>query len=218
MYLIIKRLIDFFGALALTLILIPVWLPIIMVLWLTGEHCVFYLQDRIGKRQKVFKIWKFATMIKNSPSIGTGSLTLRDDPRVTKVGKFLRKTKINELPQLVNVLIGNMSFVGPRPQMKVDFEIYTDTVKEAISQMKPGITGIGSVFFRDEEKDISNAKDPRAYYVDIIAPKKGGLEVWYVNNFSFFTDIKLLFLTFIVIFFPNWNTVIYTVFPDLKNE
>lgn len=218
MYPILKRLIDFIGALILILILIPIWLPIMLVLWLTGEHYVFYLQDRIGKDQKVFKIWKFATMLKNSPSIGTGSITLRNDPRVTKAGKFLRKTKINELPQLVNVLIGNMSFVGPRPQMKVDFEIYTDTVKEVISQMKPGITGIGSVFFRDEEKDVSSAKDPRAYYVDIIAPKKGRLEVWYVDNFSFITDIKLLFLTFIVILFPSWDLIIYTVFPDLKGE
>jgi lipopolysaccharide/colanic/teichoic acid biosynthesis glycosyltransferase len=153
-------------------------------------------------------------MLKNSPGIGTGSITLRNDPRVTKVGKFLRKTKINELPQLINVLIGNMSFVGPRPQMKVDFDIYTDTVKEAISQMKPGITGLGSIFFRDEEEDLSNAMDPRAYYVDVIAPRKGSLEVWYLNHFSFMTDMKLLLLTLIVIVFPKHNSIIYSFFPD----
>jgi len=117
----IKKLIDFILALIALIILSPILIPIIIGLLLTGEHYVFYFQKRVGYKNRRFQIWKFATMLKNSPNMGTGSLTVRKDPRILPMGNFLRKTKINELPQIINVLIGNMAIVGPRPQMEVDF-------------------------------------------------------------------------------------------------
>jgi len=215
---VIKRIIDFFLALAVLLMLTPVLLPICIILLLTGENEVFYLQNRVGYKNSRFKIWKYATMLKNSPSMGSGSLTVRNDPRVLPIGKFLRKTKINELPQLVNVLIGNMSFVGPRPQMEVDFYKFPEHVQEVIYNSNPGITGIGSIVFRDEEKWISNASgDKHEFYKNHIAPYKGELEIWYQNNISLFTDILLIFLTAWVIISPG-SELHFRIFKDLPGR
>jgi len=215
MYATVKRFFDFiFAALAL-LLLAPILLPIMLALRLTGEGEVFYKQNRIGYLNGVFGIWKFATMLKNSPNMGTGSLTLRNDPRVTPVGQYLRKTKINELPQLINVLTGDMSFVGPRPQMKVDFDVYPEAVREVIYNARPGITGIGSIVFRDEERLLSQPDiDPKAFYANHIAPYKGELELWYLANQSFLTDLKLLLLTAWVIVFPA-SDLTYRIFSTL---
>lgn len=199
----LKRLFDLFIALLFLTITSPIFIVTIIILKFTGEGDVFYLQNRVGFNNKNFKIFKFATMVKNSPNIGTGSLTLRNDPRVLPFGKFLRKSKINEFPQIFNVLLGNMSIVGPRPQMKVDFLVYPDDIRDLIYLTKPGITGLGSVIFRDEEKLISNASNPKQFYSDKIAPYKGTLEVWYNKNVSFFNDIVIIFLTAWVILFPN---------------
>tara|TARA_Y100000768_G_C23974489_1_gene682352 strand:+ start:1478 stop:2134 length:657 start_codon:yes stop_codon:yes gene_type:complete len=199
MYKHIKRFFDIvFSLLGLFILLIP-FVIISIILKLTGEGEVFYLQQRVGFKNKNFKILKFATMIKNSPKIGTGSLTLRNDPRVLPFGKFLRKSKINELPQLINVLIGNMSFVGPRPQMKVDFLAYPKDIQKSIYNVVPGITGIGSIFYRDEEKLISSSTNPILFYKNNIAPKKGRLELWYIKNQSFHIDFILILLTLVVV-------------------
>ena len=147
--------------------------------------------------------------------MGTGSLTLRNDPRITPMGGFLRKTKINELPQIINVLLGTMSVVGPRPQMQVDFDVYPEHVKKIIYNSKPGITGIGSIVFRDEEKEISDSTlPPHEHYAKYIAPYKGALEIWYQKNKSFYTDFMLIFLTAWVIVFPE-SQLTYKVFSDL---
>lgn len=210
-----KRIFDIVLALIALSILLPLLLPVVIILVLTGEHEVFYLQNRIGYKNTTFKIWKFATMMKNSSSMGTGSLTVRNDPRVLPFGKFLRKTKINELPQLINVLIGTMSFVGARPQMKVDFDKFTPEVQAKIYNTPPGITGIGSIIFRDEEKWISEAEgDKHEYYRNHIAPYKGEVEMWYQENISFFTDIMLIFLTAWVIIKPE-SDLVYKVFKTL---
>nr|MBP9098312.1 sugar transferase [Ferruginibacter sp.] len=124
MYILLKRIIDLLIASLALVLLLPVLIPVIIILLFTGEHEVFYLQKRIGYRNKPFYIWKFATMIKNSPNIGTGEITLRNDPRVTKFGKFLRMSKLNELPQIINVFKGDMSIVGPRPLMEISFKLY----------------------------------------------------------------------------------------------
>ena len=138
--------------------------------------------------------------------MGTGLITLRNDPRVTPMGPFLRKTKLNEIPQILNVLKGDMSFVGPRPLVDKTFEPYSAFVKANIYKVRPGITGIGSVFFRDEEKMISEHKgDPKVFYDTVISPYKGELEMWYQKNISFRTDICILFLTAWKIVFPNSN-------------
>jgi lipopolysaccharide/colanic/teichoic acid biosynthesis glycosyltransferase len=203
-----KRILDLFLASIAIIILSPIFFIVIPILLLTGEHKVFYLQDRVGYKNNYFKIIKFATMLQNSPSIGTGSLTLRNDPRVLPMGKFLRKTKINELPQLFNVILGDLSIVGPRPQMKVDFEKYSEEIKDKIYNIKPGITGVGSIIFRDEESFLSSTdEDPHVFYTRIIAPYKGKVEIWYQDNQSIYLDLKIIFLTIWVIIFPKSNVL-----------
>src|SRR5438094_722190 len=167
MYKFFKRLTDIVIAGIALIILSPIMLLAIIILLLTGEHEVFYYQERIGYKNRPFRIWKFATMLKNSPNMGTGDLTLRDDPRVTRFGKILRITKINELPQIINVFTGDMSIVGPRPLLDWGFHLYPPEIQEKIYNVKPGITGIGSLIFRDEERLISEAGDPREMYLKI---------------------------------------------------
>jgi len=204
MYRLLKSIIDLLLATIALVLLSPIFLLVIIILLFTGEHEVFYLQKRIGYKNVPFYIWKFATMQKNSAKIGTGEITIRNDPRVTRFGKFLRITKINELPQIINVYKGDMSIVGPRPLMEVSFNLYSDKVKNKIYFSKPGITGIGSLIFRDEERIISEAKDPREMYASIY-PYKGELELWYNENASTITDIKIIFLTGWSILFPHNN-------------
>ena len=200
------RILDLLLSLFALLILLPLFIPIIIILLLTGEHKVFYLQDRVGFKNKNFKILKFATMLSNSANMGTGSLTLKNDSRVLPFGTFLRKTKINELPQILNILIGDLSIVGPRPQMQVDFEKYSDEVQQKIYNVKPGLTGIGSIVFRDEESLISLAaidEDPHDFYKRVIAPYKGEVEMWYQGNRSLYLDLQLIFMTAWAIIIPE---------------
>lgn len=213
MYQLFKRVFDFIIAFTALLILSPIFLFVIIGLSLTGEREVFYFQERIGYRNKKFFIWKFATMLKNSPNIGTGEITLRNDPRVTAFGKMLRKTKLNELPQIINVLKGDMSIVGPRPLMNVSFQLYSEDDQQNIYNVRPGITGIGSLIFRDEEKILSAAADPRAMYRSIY-PYKAELEKWYRGHLSLYTDVMIVFLTAIAIFSDNLVKPVQ-VFKDL---
>ena len=211
----IKRLIDLFISTFALLLLSPLFLIVIIILRFTGEGEVFYFQERLGFLNKKFNIIKFATMLKNSPNMGSGSLTLRGDPRVLPFGNFLRKSKINELPQIFNVIIGNMSIVGPRPQMQVDFDKFPVDIRNEIYKSQPGITGIGSIIFRDEEKWISDFDgDKHKFYKDKIAPYKAEVEIWYYQNQSVLIDLKLIFLTAWVIIFPNSNDV-YKLFKSL---
>jgi len=192
------RIIDVLLSLLALLVLLPLFIPIVFILILTGEHKVFYLQTRVGYKNKDFKIIKFATMLSNSANMGSGSLTLKNDPRVLPFGSFLRKTKINELPQILNIIIGDLSIVGPRPQMQVDFEKYSDDVQGKIYNVRPGLTGIGSIIFRDEESLISLAaenENPHDFYKRVIAPYKGELEIWYHSHRSVFLDSQLIFMT-----------------------
>lgn len=218
MYLFFKRFFDVVFSFIALLLLLPVFVIIIILLSFTGEKEVFYLQSRIGLNNKSFKIWKFATMLKNSPSIGTGTLTLRNDPRVTKLGKYLRITKINELPQIVNILKGDMSIVGPRPLMPKDVERYPEEIRNKIYNVKPGLTGIGSIVFRDEEFLVSNTKeDPIFFYKKIIMPYKGTLEIWYQSNNNMLLDFKIIFLTAWLVLFPH-SKLINKVFKDLPER
>lgn len=205
MYKFLKRILDLLISLLALLLLLPIFLPCMFILFVTGEHRVWYLQDRIGLGRSPFSIIKFATMLKNSPNIGTGDITVRKDPRVLPFGSFLRKTKINELPQIFNVIAGSMSIVGPRPLTKNNFLFYDEKVQEIIGTLKPGITGIGSVMFRDEEKYVSTAEKPREFYQQNISPYKGALEVWYAENASIVLDVKLIILTAWVIISPSSN-------------
>jgi lipopolysaccharide/colanic/teichoic acid biosynthesis glycosyltransferase len=208
---------DILLAVLALILLSPVWVITIITLSVTGEREVFYRQIRIGFQNQEFGMFKFVTMVKNSLQIGTGAITLRNDPRVTRVGKYLRKTKINELPQLINVLTGEMSMVGPRPLVTATFEAYPVHMQKEVYASKPGITGIGSIIFRDEEKLLSLSASPQTYYKDVIAPYKGELEMWYNRNKSIITDIKIILITAWVILFPKSN-VIFQVFRDLPKR
>lgn len=208
MYKIVKRVLDILFSLIALVICLPFFIPIMIILKFTGEGEIFYLQDRVGLNNSLFPIWKFATMLKNSPALGTGDVTIKNDSRVLPIGKFLRKSKINELPQIINVLNGSMSIVGARPLMPQSFEQYAPYVKDVIYNTPPGITGLGSLIFRDEETIIyKSGIEPRFFYENFILPYKGNLEVWYQNNKTILLDIKIIFLTAWLVVFPDSRLV-----------
>ncbi len=204
MYKFLKRLIDIILSFFAILVLSPIFIIIIFILKFSDEGYVFYMQERVGYKANNFMIYKFVTMVKDSPNIGSGDVTLRNDPRVTKVGKFLRKSKLNELPQLFNILNGDISIIGPRPLMRAGFNRYSDEFKKTIYNVKPGLSGIGSIVFRDEEKIITESKlSPHECYKNIILPYKGQLEIWYQNNCSIFLDFKLMAMTLYIVIYPK---------------
>lgn len=211
----LKRPLDIVLSFIALVVLSPLLVPVIIILKLTGEHYIFYGQKRVGYKNRQFQIWKFATMLKASPSLGTGSLTVKNDPRVFPFGRFLRKTKLNELPQIFNILLGDMSVVGPRPQMEVDFLKFPEHIQAVIYNAVPGMTGIGSIIFRDEEKWISaHDGDKHEFYRRHIAPYKGELEMWYHLHISFYVDFMLVFLTVWAILFPQ-SDLVKKIFRDL---
>jgi lipopolysaccharide/colanic/teichoic acid biosynthesis glycosyltransferase len=184
-------------------LLSPLLIPVIIILRFSGEGEIFYFQDRIGKDGKIFKLAKFATMLKESPNLGSGHITLRNDPRVLPIGKFLRKTKINELPQLINIFKGDMSIVGPRPLTEKNFSYYSPEAQKKISAIRPGLTGVGSIVFRDEEKYLHMQKDPVKFYKSVIAPYKSELELWYLEHQSLPMYFRLVILTALIVIFPG---------------
>jgi lipopolysaccharide/colanic/teichoic acid biosynthesis glycosyltransferase len=209
-----ERLLDIiFSGLAL-LILSPLALPTVLILRFSGEGEVFFLQERIGKNGEIFKLFKFATMLKDSPNIGSGTVTMSADPRVLPIGKFLRKTKINELPQLLNILIGDMSIVGPRPLTAQAYDSYSDATKKTIQEVKPGLSGLGSIVFRGEEQIMQGSSASVEFYREVIAPFKGKIEEWFVAN-------KNMYIYFAVIFITIWtvlnskSSLIWRFFPEL---
>jgi len=213
-----KRILDLVISFFALFVLFPFLLIVFFILRFTGEGEIFYRQKRLGYKNKEFFILKFATMVKNSPNIGTGSITTKNDPRVLPFGRILRKSKINELPQIFNVIMGQMSIVGPRPQMKVDFEKFPENLRNLIYRSKPGITGVGSIIFRDEESLISKfSGDKHLFYKKHIAPYKTDLELWYYDNSSFFVDLILIFLTAWYIIQPKSN-LIFDLFPTLPKS
>ncbi|MAV28348.1 MAG: lipid carrier--UDP-N-acetylgalactosaminyltransferase [Legionellales bacterium] len=211
-----ERFFDIFLSSIAIFILSPLLFFVILILKLSGEGEIFFLQERIGKGNKTFKLYKFATMLKNSPNIGTGTITIKDDPRVLPIGKILRKTKINELPQLLNILFGEMSIVGPRPLTAETFSAYSQEIQEAVSLVKPGLSGIGSIIFRDEENIISDASVSSSYYKNIISPYKGVLEKWFVLNKGKYVYFMTIFITMWVIFLPN-SKIAWKVFGNLPS-
>ena len=215
MYLYIKRFLDIILSLIALTVLSPLLIPIIIMLKLTGEGYIFYVQKRVGYKGKTFQLLKFATMLKDSPNLGTGTITTQNDPRVLPAGKFLRKTKINELPQIINVLLGKMSIVGPRPQTQECFDFFPIKDKDKILRNKPGVTGIGSIVFRDEEEIIGKSnKSYNECYGEDIMPHKAKLEIWYLNNKSLVIDLKIIFLTAWCIIFQH-SKLYLKVFKNL---
>jgi len=197
-----QRILDVIFAGLGMLFLSPLLLPIAFILKATGEGEVFYIQTRIGKNGSLFGLLKFATMLKESPNIGSGEITIHNDPRVLPLGKFLRKSKINELPQLWNILIGDMSVVGPRPMVPNTYANYPAEAQEILNTVRPGLTGVGSIIFRDEERLLDGRDDPIGFYNENITPYKSDLEIWFVQNNSLWLYIKAIFVTAWVVIFP----------------
>jgi len=202
-----------FSGIAL-LFLSPLLVPIVITLRFTGEGEVFFLQERIGKSGKKFKLFKFATMLKNSPNIGTGTVTMRGDPRVLPVGTFLRKTKINELPQLLNIFFGDMSVIGPRPLTMQTFGAYSESTQRLITQVRPGLSGVGSIIFRGEEEIMHGKKASIDFYANVIAPYKGALEEWFVSNKSLYIYFVAIIVTVYAVLIPN-TKIAWRAFKDL---
>lgn len=202
-----------FSSIAL-LIFSPLLIPIMIGLRFSGEGEIFYVQERVGKDGKHFGLLKFATMLKNSPNMTTGTVTVKNDPRILPMGHFLRKTKINELPQLLNVLKGDMSIIGPRPQAIRCFNAFTANVQKEIVKVAPGLSGIGSIIFRNEEDLLNDVRDQVDFYDNVIAPYKGDVEVWYIRNQGLKNYLLLIFVTVWVVFFHN-SRVVWKLFPSL---
>lgn len=211
-----------FSGLAIV-VLLPLMLPIMLVLKLTGEHDIFYRQTRIGRYGKEFSLLKFATMLRNSPNMPGGLYTGKNDPRMLPMGKFLRKTKINELPQLLNIFAGQMSVVGYRPTVKEHFSGYPEEAKKKLYNARPGLTGIGSIVFRNEEEILQQFEDKKAFHQNVITPYKACLECWYIDHKSLFIYFKMIWMTAVAVIAPSstsWKTVFKNLPPvpeNLKN-
>lgn len=192
-----KRLFDLTLSLIAVIFLLPLFLIIALLVKLDSKGPIFYIQQRVGKDFKRFGLLKFRTMVVNADKIGP--LVTKDrDPRITRVGYYLRKWKLDELPQFFNVLKGDMSLVGPRPEVERYVEIFKDDYKIVLS-VKPGITDYATILFRDEEEVIAGFDDVEKGYIEVVMPKKIELYKKYINEISLFTDMKLLYLTFLKI-------------------
>jgi lipopolysaccharide/colanic/teichoic acid biosynthesis glycosyltransferase len=196
---------DFSISLAALLILSPLLMLVAILLRFSGEGVVLYRQVRIGKGGLEFHLLKFATMMKNSPAIGSGELTLPNDPRVLPLGRILRKTKLNELPQLWNIVAGDLSLIGPRPQTRRYYDCYHPVDRTWIDTIRPGLSGVGSILFRDEETLLSKVVDPVVFDDKVITPYKGKLEHWFVVNQSVGLYFGLIFTTVLVVLFPSYR-------------
>lgn len=191
----LKRLFDILvSAVALAIFGLPLAI-VCALLRVTGEGQVFFHQKRMGYKNEPFYMTKFATMLKSAATMGSGDYTTENDPRVLPVGRILRKAKINELPQLWDVLRGKMSIVGPRPQLLHTHALYPQSYYRVFDNVRPGITGLGSLVFRDEEKILTDAVDRDYCYKHQIVPYKAELEQWYVDNQTFLLDLRIIFHT-----------------------
>jgi lipopolysaccharide/colanic/teichoic acid biosynthesis glycosyltransferase len=212
-----QRFIDLLLSSIAIIFLSPLLLPVIFILKITGEGEIFYVQKRIGKHGSEFGLLKFATMLKDSPNIGAGEITIHNDPRVLPLGKILRKTKLNELPQLFNIIKGDMSIVGPRPMVPNTYTNYPKEAQVTLNTIRPGLTGIGSIFFRDEEQFLMEKEDPMAFYQKHIIPYKSELEVWYVKNNSIILYLQIIIITAWVVIFSK-SKIAEKIFDEIPER
>ena len=198
--LIVKRLFDILASLCLIILLSPLMLIIFIFVKLTSKGPAFYFQERVTKNKKIFKIIKFRTMVVNADKIGT-LVTLENDPRITKIGKILRKFRLDELPQLFNILSGDMSFVGTRPEVLKYVELYTDKMKATLL-LPAGVTSLASIKFKDEDKllnDKENTESTEKIYIEKILPQKMKYNLEYLDKFNLWFDIKIMLKTLIAV-------------------
>ncbi len=202
MYLPTKRIFDLISSLLVLFILLPVLLLIALINVVDGRGRIFYSQVRVGKDGKLFKILKFRSMHPNSAK--SEELPIGDDQSITAFGGFLRKSKLDELPQLLNVISGNMSVVGPRPEVESFVKLYSEEQRYILS-VKPGLTDIASIIFINEYKILCASKSPKDTYIQEIMPEKLRLSLLYIEKRSFWFDIKLIFITLGRIIFRSQN-------------
>ncbi|SMO55253.1 Sugar transferase involved in LPS biosynthesis (colanic, teichoic acid) [Balnearium lithotrophicum] len=188
-----KRLMDFTLSLIGLIFLFPFFTVIALLIKLEDGGSIFFRQERVGQNWKPFKIFKFRTMVENAEKLGA-LVTKGNDPRVTRIGKFLRKYKLDEFPQLINVLKGDMSLVGPRPEVYKYAEKYKDDYDQ-ILKVKPGITDYAALEYIDEEKILENADNTEKVYIERVLPEKIEYYKKYLKNIGFFTDLKLILRT-----------------------
>lgn len=201
--LVVIRGFDLLFSLAALMLFSPLLLVVVIALQFSGEGEVLYRQVRIGKKGCEFYLLKFVTMMKNSPAMGSGELTLPNDSRVLPLGRILRKTKINELPQLLNIVSGDLSLIGPRPQTRRYYNYYHPSDRVWINTIRPGLSGVGSIIFRDEESLLSKVADPVDFDDQVITPYKGQLERWFAMNQSVSLYFELIFITALVVLMPS---------------
>lgn len=190
----IKRLFDIISSLIALLVFLPILVFISVLIVLTSKGSVFYTQIRVGKNQKEFNLLKFRTMKPGSDK--AGQLTVgENDSRITRVGVILRKLKLDEIPQLLNVIKGEMSVVGPRPEVPKYVNLYSQEQLKVLT-VRPGLTDLASIEFINENEILGKSENPEKEYVEVIMPKKLQLNILYIKNQSFLGDIKLIFRTF----------------------
>jgi lipopolysaccharide/colanic/teichoic acid biosynthesis glycosyltransferase len=192
-----KRVFDFLLSLIGLIICSPILIPVIFLVWIQDWHSPFYIAPRIGKREKIFKMIKLRSMIINADKSGVDS-TSSNDRRITGVGRFIRRYKLDELSQLCNVLVGDMSLVGPRPNVKRETDLYTVEEKKLLT-VKPGITDISSIVFSDEGEILKGQVDPDIAYNQLIRPGKSMLGIFYIDHRNILLDFKLIYLTIVAI-------------------
>lgn len=188
--LIIKRLFDIVASSIGLILLSPILILIAICIKLDSKGPVFFKQVRVGKNKELFKIYKFRTMVTDAEKLGK-QITIGNDTRITKVGTFIRKCKLDELPQLINVLNGDMSLVGPRPEVPKYVELYDD-YQEQILLVQPGITDYASIEFRNESEILGESENPESKYINDIMPYKIELNIKYIKNISLYEDLKLI--------------------------
>jgi len=192
-----KRLFDILVSLLALILFSPMFFVCAIAIKATSRGPIFYRGKRVGKGGDIFLMHKFRSMVINADKLGT-DLAPRGDPRVTKFGRFLRRTKIDELPQFIDVLIGKMSIVGPRPESPMYAKYYNDRQKKVLD-VKPGIVGLTQIKFRNEELILKDKPNPDEYYIKVLMPEKLEMDLNYIKNQSFFGDIWIVLKTFFVI-------------------
>ncbi|MEG0457390.1 MAG: sugar transferase [Oscillospiraceae bacterium] len=192
-----KRIFDIFCSLVMLIILSPVILVFSIIIKCDSKGPVFFRQIRVKRYGETFKIFKFRTMIVNAEAVGT-QVTTDNDPRITKIGNVIRKFRIDEIPQIINIFLGDMSFVGTRPEVPRYVEKYTDEMLATLL-MPQGLTSLASIEFKDESTMLDNSSNPDETYVNEILPEKMKYNLQYISKFNFFYDIKLMFKTFFAV-------------------
>jgi lipopolysaccharide/colanic/teichoic acid biosynthesis glycosyltransferase len=194
----VKRLFDIIFSMIILLLFLPFGLIISLLILLSGKGGIFYIQERVGKNGRPFGLLKFRTMRKDADKLGKLTVGMRD-PRITKIGYYLRKSKLDEFPQFINVLKGEMSVVGPRPEVKEYTDLYTDEQRRVLT-VKPGITDFASLEYYRENELLGNSDDPRQTYIEEIMPEKIKLNLKYIESQGLATDLRIIGRTFLKMF------------------